>query len=89
MVRSQPFRAYAQGRDLRDLVAVVGEEALSERDLKTLKFAELFEKEFIQQSKSENRTIIDSLSIGWKLLATLPKEELKKVKLEHIDKSLK
>lgn len=87
-VANQCYSAYAQGRDLRDLVAVVGEEALSENDLRFLKFADFFEKEFIQQSKNDNRSIIDSLSIGWKLLASLPKEELKKVKLEHIEKYL-
>jgi len=85
-VANQLYSAYAEGRELRDLVAVVGEEALSDRDKKFLKFAELFENEFIQQGKQENRSISgNSLKIGWKLLSTLPKGELKKVKLEHIE----
>lgn len=83
---NQLYSAYAEGRDLRDLVAVVGEEALSDRDKKVLKFAELFEKKFIQQGKQENRSISDhSLKIGWDLLSTLPKSELKKIKQEHIE----
>lgn len=85
-VANQLYAAYAEGMDLRDLVAVVGEEALSERDKLYLKFAESFENEFITQKPDENRKIEDSLSIGWKLLATLPKEELKKIKMEHIEK---
>ncbi|MFH1590587.1 MAG: V-type ATP synthase subunit B [archaeon] len=84
-VANQLYAGYAGGRDLRDLVAVVGEEALSENDRLILKFAERFEKEFIGQGPQENRSIIDSLSIGWRLLSTLPREELKKIKLEHIE----
>lgn len=83
---NQLYSAYAEGRDLRDLVAVVGEEALSDRDKKVLKFADFFEKKFIQQGKQENRSITaHSLKIGWDLLSTLPKSELKKIKQEHIE----
>ncbi|RMF06195.1 V-type ATP synthase subunit B [Candidatus Woesearchaeota archaeon] len=86
-VANQLYSAYAEGRDLRDLVAVVGEEALSDRDKKFLKFADLFEKRFVQQAPDENRDIIEgSFRIGWELLSTLPKNELKKVKQEHIEK---
>ncbi len=85
-VANQLYSAYAEGRDLRDLVAVVGEEALSERDKKILKFASLFENEFIRQANSENRDVTKTLGIGWKLLGTLPEKELKKIKLEHISK---
>lgn len=87
-VSNQLYAAYAEGNDLRDLVAVVGEEALSERDRKYLKFAESFEKEFLTQDKNEDRDIETALGIGWKLLAMLPKEDLKKIKLEHIEKYL-
>ncbi|MBF4468170.1 MAG: ATP synthase subunit B [Methanobrevibacter arboriphilus] len=83
-VSDQLYSAYAEGRDLRDLVAVVGEEALTERDQKFLKFADAFEEEFITQAKDEDRTIQETLDLGWKLLSLLPKTELKRVKEEHI-----
>ncbi len=87
-VANQSYSSYAQGRDLRDLVAVVGEEALSEIDKLNLRFAADFEKTLIRQSKEENRTIVDSLTIAWRLLSMIPKEELKKIKLDHIEKYL-
>ncbi|MBZ9570352.1 ATP synthase subunit B [Methanobrevibacter sp. TMH8] len=83
-VSDQLYSAYAEGRDLRDLVAVVGEEALTERDQKFLQFADAFEEEFITQAKDEDRTIKETLDLGWKLLSLLPKSELKRVKEEHI-----
>ncbi len=85
-VSSQLYASYAQGRDLRQLVAVVGEEALSAKDKKFLKFANDFEQKFVQQGKSENRSIEDSLDIGWQLLAEIPEDELKRVKPEHLEK---
>lgn len=87
-VSDQLYSAYAEGRDLRDLVAVVGEEALTERDQKFLQFAEEFEKQFITQAKDEDRTIEETLDLGWKLLSLLPKSELKRVREEHIPKYL-
>ncbi|MCC7553546.1 MAG: V-type ATP synthase subunit B [Methanobacteriaceae archaeon] len=87
-VSDQLYSAYAEGRDLRDLVAVVGEEALTERDQKFLKFAEAFESKFITQSKDEDRTIFETLDLGWELLEILPKSELKRVKEEFIEKYL-
>lgn len=84
-VANQLYAAYAEGMDLRDLVAVVGEEALSDRDKLYLKFAELFEEQFIRQGADEERSIEDSLAIGWELLNTLPREELKKIKEKHLD----
>ena len=85
-VADQLYSSYARGRDLRSLSAVVGEEALSEIDRKYLKFADDFEKRFIKQGKNEDRTIEATLDLGWELLAVLPKEELKRVKEEHIEK---
>jgi V/A-type H+-transporting ATPase subunit B len=87
-VSDQLYSAYAEGRDLRDLVAVVGEEALTERDQKFLQFADAFEKQFITQAKDEDRTIQETLDLGWKLLSILPKSELKRVREEHIPKYL-
>ncbi len=85
-VADQLYAAYAQGRDLRALSAVVGEEALSEIDRKYLKFADEFEKRFIRQGKGEDRTIEQTLNLGWELLSMLPEKELKRVKLEHMQK---
>ncbi|MAG18402.1 MAG: V-type ATP synthase subunit B [Candidatus Diapherotrites archaeon] len=85
-VADQLYSAYARGRDLRSLSAVVGEEALTEIDRKYLKFSDEFEKKFITQGKEEDRTIEQSLDLGWKLMAILPEEELKRVKLEHLEK---
>jgi len=85
-VASQLYAGYAEGRDLRNLVAVVGEEALSERDKKFLAFADSFEKRFVNQGAYENRTIENSLELGWELLSALPEGELKRVKPEFIKK---
>ncbi|MEM4257405.1 MAG: V-type ATP synthase subunit B, partial [Candidatus Diapherotrites archaeon] len=85
-IADQLYSAYAQGRDLRSLSAVVGEEALSETDKKYLRFADEFEKRFIMQAKDEDRSIEETLDLGWELLGLLPETELKRVKLEFIEK---
>ncbi len=85
-VSDQLYSAYAEGRKLRDLVAVVGEEALTERDQSFLAFADDFEQQFITQAKDEDRTIVETLDLGWKLLTVLPKNELKRVKDEFVAK---
>jgi V/A-type H+-transporting ATPase subunit B len=84
-VSNQLYAAYAEGCDLRDLVAIVGEDALSERDQKFLQFADLFEQQFVKQGDHENRSITDTLDIGWNLFATLPKQELKKIDEKYIN----
>lgn len=84
-VADQLYAAYAQGRDLRRLVAIVGEEALSERDRRYLKFADDFEQQFVSQG-NEDRPIERTLQFGWELLSQLPAEELKRIKQEYIDK---
>jgi len=81
----QLYASYAYGRDLRRLVAIVGEEALTELDKVYLSFADDFEKKFVTQG-SANRTIEETLTIGWDLLAKLPEDELKRIKLEYIQK---
>ncbi|QLG63527.1 ATP synthase subunit B [Halorarum salinum] len=78
-VSDQMYAAYAEGEDLRDLVNIVGREALSERDNKYLDFADRFEAEFVQQGYDTDRTIDETLEIGWDLLSTLPKEELNRI----------
>ncbi|MFQ5406523.1 MAG: V-type ATP synthase subunit B [Candidatus Micrarchaeia archaeon] len=85
-VSSQLYAGYAEGQDLRNLVVVVGEEALTARDRKYLAFADEFEKRFVRQGREENRSIEKSLEIGWELLAMLPEEELKRVKPAQIEK---
>jgi len=81
---SQLYAAYAEGRDLRDLVAVVGEDALSARDKKYLEFAERFEGEYANQQFTEHRTIEETLDLGWDLLAVLPEGELKRLDPELV-----
>jgi len=84
-LRDQLYSAYANGVDLRKLVAIIGEEALTDRDRLYLKFSEEFEKQFLSQGQTE-RGIEDTLNLAWKLLSTFPKGELKRVKQDHIDK---
>jgi len=82
----QLYAAYATGRDLRSLSAVVGEEALSATDKTYLKFADVFEKRFIAQGTHEDRTIEQTLELGWEMLAMFPESELKRLKKEFIEK---
>jgi V/A-type H+-transporting ATPase subunit B len=79
------YAAYAEGEDLRDLVNIVGREALSERDNKYLDFADRFEEEFIDQGFETNRELEETLEIGWDLLSMLPKEELNRVDEDFIE----
>jgi len=85
-VADQLYAGYAGGRDLRALSAVVGEESLTEVDRKYLKFADEFEARFITQGFREDRTIEQTLDLGWELLSMLPEDELKRVKKEYIEK---
>ncbi|XVH30307.1 ATP synthase subunit B [Haloferacaceae archaeon DSL9] len=85
-VSDQMFAAYAEGKDLRDLVNIVGREALSERDNEYLDFAEEFEAQFLQQGYETNRTIEETLDIGWDLLSAFPKAELNRIDEELIEK---
>ena len=78
-VSDQLYAAYAEGRDFRGLVAIVGEESLSERDKKFLKFADEFEKRFIAQRRDEDRSINQTLDLVWELLGILPEHELTRI----------
>ncbi len=82
----QMYAAYAEGVDLRGLVAIVGEEALSERDRRYLRFADEFERRWLAQGKYEDRDIEYTLDLGWELLAMLPEEELFKIERKFIEK---
>jgi len=78
-VKDQIFAAYAEGEDLRDLVNIVGREALSDLDNKYLDFADRFEAEFVDQGYDTNRDIDETLELGWDLLSMLPKDALNRI----------
>lgn len=83
-VSAQLYAAYAHVQDVRALASVIGEEELGAIDQLYLKFGRAYEREYINQDTNENRTIERTLSIGWKLLSMLPKQELTRVTLEEI-----
>jgi V/A-type H+-transporting ATPase subunit B len=85
-VSDQLYAAYAEGRDLRGLVAIVGKEALSERDRKFLDFADSFEGRFVRQDMNEDRTIDQTLDLAWELLSSLPIDSLTKIDRKLIEK---
>lgn len=87
-VLNQLYAAYARGVDVREMAAILGEAALSKSDRIYMKFADEFERRFIQQGEYEDRTIIQTLTIGWELLSMLPRGELKRVRDEFIEKYL-
>ncbi|MDD5502106.1 MAG: V-type ATP synthase subunit B [Candidatus Thermoplasmatota archaeon] len=80
------YAAYAEGRDLRGLVAIVGKDALSERDRKFLDFADIFEDKFIRQGKDEDRSFESTLELGWDLLAYLPEAALTRIDRATLEK---
>ena len=86
---AQLYAGYARTQDVRALASVIGEEELSEVDQAYLKFGRAFEREFVNQSFTENRSIERTLEIGWKLLSLLPKSELTRVTLDEIEKYYK
>ena len=88
-VMNQLYSAYAIGKNAQELVVVLGESALTPLDLIFVEFARRFEAEFITQGENENRTIEESLELGWKLLGILPKAELKRIRPEYVDKYYK
>jgi V/A-type H+-transporting ATPase subunit B len=85
-VSDQLYAAYAEGNDLRGLVAIVGKDALSERDRMFLEFADLFENRFVRQGYNEDRTIFGTLDLGWDLLSALPVEQLVRIDRDLINK---
>jgi len=83
---NQIFSAYARGKEAKELAVVLGDAALSEMDRQYAKFSEAFENEYINQGYNSDRSIEETLDIGWKLLKILPKTELKRIRPEYIDK---
>lgn len=88
-VANQLFASYARVMEARSLASVIGEEELSPTDKKFIEFGKLFESLFVNQGFNANRTINESLDLGWKLLSTLPKEELDRIDPEVLDKFYK
>ena len=87
-VSSQLFASYSKVKSIRNLAAIIGEEELSPLDRQYLKFGDRLEKEFFGQDEYEDRTIEETLDLGWKLLKELPREELTRIKPEFIAKYL-
>lgn len=85
---NQLFAAYARGKEAKDLAVILGEAALSDLDRKFAKFADEFEERYVAQGDEENRSIQETLEIGWKLLTIIPKGELKRIRDEFIEKYL-
>ena len=87
-VSSQLFAAYSKVKSIRNLASIIGEEELSELDRKYLKFGEELESKFFTQDEYENRSIEETLDLGWKILSILPRNELYRIKKEMIEKYL-
>ncbi len=85
---NQLFAAYARGKDAKELMTILGEAALTDTDKLYAKFADEFEKRYVSQGYETNRTIEETLNLGWELLSILPVGELKRIKPEYIEKYL-
>lgn len=85
---NQLFSAYARGKDAKELMTILGEAALTETDKLYAKFADEFEKRYVSQGYETNRSIEETLTLGWELLSILPVGELKRIKPEYIEKYL-
>ena len=83
---NQLFAAYSRGKDAKELMTILGESALSEDDRQFAKFADAFEQTYVSQGNTTDRSILETLEIGWNLLKMLPRSELKRIKPEMIDK---
>lgn len=85
---NQLYAAYTSGREARELATILGESALSDADKAFAKFAEEFDKEYVNQGYQNNRSITDTLNLGWELLKIIPRSELKRIRDEFLDKYL-
>ena len=83
---NQLFAAYSQGKQAKELSAILGESALSDTDKNLAKFAEAFEAEYVSQGFNTNRTVEETLDLGWKLLKMIPRSELKRIRDEYLEK---
>ncbi|MCR3922032.1 MAG: V-type ATP synthase subunit B [Firmicutes bacterium] len=87
-VLNQLYAGYARGKEAKELAAILGEAALSDSDKLFAHFADEFESRYVKQGENEDRSILDTLTIGWELLALLPRNELKRVRDEYLEKYL-
>ena len=85
---NQLFAAYARGKEAKDLAVILGDAALTDLDRKFARFAEEFEERYVKQGEDENRSIKDTLNLGWELLSLIPRGELKRIRDEHLEKYL-
>ncbi len=83
---NQLFSAYARGKEAKELMVILGEAALTDIDKLYAKFADAFESEYVSQGYENNRSIEETLDLGWKLLSILPRSELKRINDEYLDK---
>ena len=83
---NQLYACYARGKEVRELAVIMGEAALAEMDRKFLEFADAFENQYLRQGEFEDRTIEETLDLGWKLLRLIPRSELKRVREEYLTK---
>jgi len=86
---NQLFAAYSRGKQAKELATILGDAALSKVDKLYAKFAEEFEKQYVSQGYYTNRSIEETLNLGWKLLGILPRSELKRIHDEFLDKYYK
>lgn len=85
---NQLFAAYSRGKDAKELAVILGDAALSDTDKLYARFADAFEEEYVSQGFYTNRSIEETLDLGWKLLSILPRTELKRIRDEYLDKYL-
>ncbi|MCR4429763.1 MAG: V-type ATP synthase subunit B [Tepidanaerobacteraceae bacterium] len=85
---NQLFASYARGKQAKELAVILGEAALSDVDRLYAKFADEFERRYVSQGENEDRSIEETLNLGWELLTILPKQELKRIRDEYIEKYL-
>ena len=85
---NQIYAGYASGREARELAVILGDSALSDADKAFARFAEDFDKEYVNQGYETNRSIEETLNLGWKLLKVIPHSELKRIRVEYLDKYL-
>jgi V/A-type H+-transporting ATPase subunit B len=83
---NQLYATYARGIEIRELALVMGEATLSQMDRRYLSFADEFERRFVNQGEDEDRTVEETLNLGWELLRMMPKSELKRVREEYISR---
>lgn len=83
---NQLFACYSRGKEVKELTVILGEAALTDLDRLYLKFSESYEREFVSQTEFQERSVKETLNIGWRLLSQIPKEELKRIRPEYLEK---